>query len=128
MSTSLARRLIVGYAVVVALLDLSALVPGNPDFTSFWGFLGAVGIQMLIVWRLWCGSSAAWLVAMALAALTVVSIPLIEPGVEVGVILTFVLSAAQVAILWTRPVLAFVSFRSRPEPLLTKGPPSEPAS
>jgi hypothetical protein len=98
MTTSPARRLIVTYAALLALLDLSVLLPGNP-YSSVWGFIGAVGVQTLIVWRLWHGSSISWLFAMAFAAGNVLTISLMQPPVEVGVILMFVLSIAQAAIL-----------------------------
>lgn len=118
MRISPARRLIVGYAAVTALVDLSAFLPGGLDFSSFWGFVGAVVIQMLIVWRLWYGSSAAWLIAIAFAALTLVTLALMGPEAEIGIVLLFVVSGAQVVILWMRPVRALVwRFRTAPEPL-----------
>jgi hypothetical protein len=70
--------------------------------------MGAVAIQTLIVWRLWHGSPLAWLVALVLAALTVVTLPLMDPGFEVGVVLFFVLSTAQAVILCARPLRASV--------------------
>ncbi len=104
MSAVSARRLIVAYAALVALLNLSIWLPGNPHFSSAWGFVGSVAIQALIVWRLWHGSSLAWFFAMAFATLTLVMLVLMQPPLEVGVILVFVLSIAQAAILWTRPI------------------------
>jgi hypothetical protein len=104
-----ARWLIVAYAALLALFDLSVLLPGNP-YSSRGEFVAAVAVQTLIVWRLWHRSSLAWLVAMAFAAGDVVTTLLMQPGLEVGVILTFVLSFAQaaiLAILWTRPTKAF---------------------
>jgi hypothetical protein len=98
MTTSPARRLIVAYAAFLALFDLSVLLPGNP-YSSVRDFIGAVGVQALVVWRLWHGSSISWLLAMAFAAGFVVTILLMQPSLEVGVILTFVLSIAQAAIL-----------------------------
>lgn len=108
MTFSLGRRFVVAYAILLALLDLSVLLPGNP-YTNVRGFVVTVGIQALIVWRLWHGSSLAWLVAMAFAIGTPVTILLMQPPLEVGVILVFVLSLAQAAILWTRPIKALVS-------------------
>jgi hypothetical protein len=108
MTTPPARRLIVAYAALTGLLDLVAVLPGNPDFSSGWGLAGAVVIETLIVWGLLRGSPLAWLVALASAALTVVTIPLMGPELEVGVVAFFVLSTAQVAILCTRPVRASV--------------------
>ena len=107
-----ARRLIVAYVALVALFDLSVLLPGNP-YSSVGGFIGAVAVQTLIVWRLWHRSSLAWLFAMAFAALYPVSILLMQASLdELGVILTFVLSIAQaaiLAILWTRPINVLVA-------------------
>lgn len=108
MTTSPARRLVVAYAALTGLLDLAVLLPGNPHYSSAWGLIGAVGIQTLIVWRLWHGSPLAWLVALAFAAFTVVTLPLMDPGLEVGVVLFFVLSTAQAVVLCARPVRASV--------------------
>jgi hypothetical protein len=121
MTVVTARRLIVAYVALVALFDLSVLLPGNP-YSSVGGFIGAVAIQTLIVWRLWHGSSLAWIFAMAFATLFPVTILLMQASLdEVGVILTFVLSIAQaaiLAILWTRPIRALVSdTASAPDPL-----------
>jgi hypothetical protein len=63
-----ARRLIVAYAALLALLDLSVLLPGNP-YSSGWGFICSMAIQALIVWRLCRGSVVAWSVALVIAAL-----------------------------------------------------------
>lgn len=48
--------LFVAYAAFLALFDLSVLLPGNP-YSSVRDFIGAVGVQALVVWRLWHGSS-----------------------------------------------------------------------
>jgi|SRR5829696_1020492 len=120
MTDSSARRFVVAYAILVALLDLSVLLPGNP-YTSVRGFVVSVGIQAIIVWRLWHGSSLSWLVAMLFAAGTVVSLVLMQPPLEAGVILMFVLSVVQVLILWVyalagpRPLSGHVG--TPPEPL-----------
>jgi len=50
---SAAGRLIVVYATLTLLLDLSVLLPGNPHYSSLWGFVGAFVVQSLVVWRLW---------------------------------------------------------------------------
>jgi hypothetical protein len=89
-----ARRLIVAYAALLALFDLIVLLPGNP-YSSRGEFVAAVAVQTLVVWRLWHRSSLAWLLAMAFAAGQVVTTLLVQPPLEVGVILTFVLSIAQ---------------------------------
>lgn len=106
-----ARRLIVAYAALLALFDLSVSLPGNP-YSSRGEFVAAVAVQALVVWRLWHRSSLAWFVAMAFATGQVVTTLLMQPTLEVGVILTFVLSIAQAAILaimWTRPIRALGS-------------------
>ena len=52
MLTRPARPLILTLGALLALFDLVVLLPGNPDFTSAGGFLIAVVVQALIVWRL----------------------------------------------------------------------------
>jgi hypothetical protein len=113
-----ARRLIVAYAVLLALLDLSVLLPGNPHSTA-WGFVGAVVVQALIVWRLWRRSPLAWFFGLALAVLTVVALFLMAADAETGVILLYVFSLTQAGILCTRPITAFVW--SRPGTPLASG-------
>jgi hypothetical protein len=112
MTTSHARRLILVYTALLALLDLSVLLPGNPRSTVL-GFVGAVVVQTLVVWRLWHHSPFAWLFALGSAVLTVVALFLMAADAEVGVILLYVFSIAQAALLCTRPIRAFVW--SRPE-------------
>lgn len=108
MTVASARRLIIAFAALLALFDLSVWLPGNP-YSSFPEFFVALGIQMLIVWRLWHGSSLGWLFAMFFAAGYVVTLLLMQPSLEVGVVLTFVLAIAQTAILMMRPIKALVS-------------------
>ena len=108
MSTSPARRLIAAYASLTALLNVFVLLPGNPDYSSEWGFVGSVAIQGAVIWWLWHGSPFAWLIALTFDLLTVVSLLFIQPEVEVGVILLAVFSMAQVGILVARPMTAFV--------------------
>ena len=53
MPPSRARQLIFAYAGVLVLLNLSVLLPGNPDYESGWkGAAASLAIQALIVWRL----------------------------------------------------------------------------
>jgi hypothetical protein len=99
MTAVYARRLIVAYAALLGLFNLSVLLPGNP-VSSNGEFIVAVGVQALVVWLLWHGSSLSWLLAMFFAAGYVVTIVLMQPTLELGVILTFVFSVAQVLILW----------------------------
>jgi hypothetical protein len=103
-----ARRLVVAYAAILALFDLAVMLPGNP-ISGVEEFIVAVAVQALIVWRLWHGSSFAWLFAMFFALGYVVTLILIQPSLEVGVVLTYILAVAQAAILWSRPVKALVS-------------------
>ena len=110
-----ARRFVVAYAILLALLDLDVLLPGNP-YSSVGEFVVAVGVQALIVWRLWHGSSLAWLVAMLFAAGAVLSLVLMQPPLDAGVMLMFVLSVAQVLILW---VYALTGPRPRSGPVGT---------
>jgi hypothetical protein len=115
----LGRRFVLGYATLVALFDLSVLLPGNP-VSSNQEFIVAVGVQALVVWRLWHGSSLSWLLAMVFAAGYIVTIVLMQPTLEAGVIFTFVLSVAQVLILWMyaltrkRPLPGSVAIPSEP--------------
>jgi hypothetical protein len=103
-----ARRLVVAYAALQALFDLAVLLPGNP-VSGVQDFIVAVAVQALIVWRLWHGSSFAWLVAMFFALGYVVTLVLMQPSLEVGVVLTYILAVAQAAVLWSRPTKALVS-------------------
>jgi hypothetical protein len=96
-----ARRLIVGLAALTALFDLAVLLPGNPYYSSRDGFVAAVAIQALVLWGLWRGSVVAWVVALAFAVLTFVSLVLMQATLEVGVFLILVVSVAQAAILCT---------------------------
>jgi hypothetical protein len=111
MSRSSWRRLVVAYAAVAALFHLSVLLPGNPQ-TSFWGSVSAAGVQALIIWRLWHASATAWLLAMLFAVGTAVTLLLMQPPMEMSVILVLVLSVAQTAILGT--YAAFIWRVARP--------------
>jgi hypothetical protein len=96
----LGRRFVLAYAILVAMFDVSVLLPGNLYTSSVEDFVVGVGIQALIVWRLWHGSSLAWLLAMFFAAGMVFSLILMQPDPEADVITVLVLSVAQVLILW----------------------------
>jgi hypothetical protein len=111
-TTSPAGRLIAAYLGVTALLNLSVLLPGNPDYSSGWGFVGSVSIQAAVIWWLWHGSPFAWLIALTFALLTVVSFLLIQPKVEASLILVAVFCIAQAGILVARPITAFVWSRT----------------
>jgi hypothetical protein len=100
--------LIVGYAFLLALLDLTVAMPGNPDFSSGWGAVGAVVVQLLVLWWLWRGSRWAWLIAVLMAVPTLPLILLMAPPAQVGVILLCAFSVAQAGILFTRPMRALI--------------------
>jgi hypothetical protein len=124
MTTSPARRLIVAYAALTLLLDLSVFLPGGLVYEGgpwgVWGLIVLVGFQALVVWPLWHEGSSdrvvAWLFAVAFAALNVVITFMLTAPLEF-VVLWFVLSISQAAILWTRPISAFVWADSPAEPL-----------
>ena len=62
MSSQLARPLILSFAAALALFDLDALLPGNPDLSKgAVGLLATVAIQALLVWFLLRRSQVAWL-------------------------------------------------------------------
>ena len=84
MTDSSARQFVVAYAILMALIDLPVLLPGNP-YTSVRGFVVSVGVQALVAWRLWHGSSLAWLIAMLFAVGTVVSLVLMQLPPEASV-------------------------------------------
>jgi len=92
------------------MLDLSILLPGNP-YTSVWGFLGAVVVQALVVWRLWHGSPIAWLFGLLSALLAVVSVFLMSASTDVGIILFTFFSLAQAGILVVPAITSFVWLR-----------------
>ena len=104
-----ARRLILIYAALVVLLNLSVLLPGNPDYTSFWGFVGSVTVQGLVVWGVWRQWRLAWGFGLLMALLTSLSIFLIAPRWEVGVILVVIASLLQAAVLAMPSLTGFVS-------------------
>jgi hypothetical protein len=120
-TTSPARRLVAAYVGVTALLNLSVLLPGNPDYSSGWGLVGSVAIQAAVIWWLWRGSPVAWFIALGFALFTVVSLALFgafTEEVELSVILVAVFCIAQAGILLARPITDFVwSGREIPAPL-----------
>jgi hypothetical protein len=87
LTTSTTHRLIVALAAVTALFNLAVLLPGNPYYSSRTEFVIAVLVQALVVWGLWRGSAVVWYVAMFFAAGMIVSIALMDPGWEVGVVI-----------------------------------------
>jgi hypothetical protein len=100
------RRVVVIYAVLWALLDLVVLLPGNPTFSSGWGWLGSVGIQSLVVWRLAHGSVLAQAFGLFMALGGVASVLLVGPPIGVTEALFAVVCLAQAGVLLT-PVLVW---------------------
>ncbi len=104
MSVVSARRLIVAYAALLVLLNLSALLPGSLHYSTHSKFIWSVAIQALLVAGLWHGSTLAWFFAMAFAALTPLMLLAWDGPLEPDVFFVFLISIAQAAILCTRPI------------------------
>lgn len=98
---------VVAYAVSLVLLDLAVLLPGALDSTLH-GWVLRIGIQALIVWRLWNHSPFAWFVALAFAVLTVLSMFLWGGPMDASLIVLLGASLAQAAVLCTKQVFTFV--------------------
>jgi len=108
MLTSPARPLILACGMAIALFDLVALLPGNPEVTSTRSFLVAVAIQLLIVWRLLHRSLIAWSLMVLASGLYAVGFVLVGAPYETTFTISAVLALLQVAFLFTPPVLAYV--------------------
>lgn len=120
MPPSHARQLILAYAGVLVLLNLSVLLPGNPDYGSGWKrAVASLAIQALIVWRLWHRSPLAWVAGVGLSLLTIVSLVLMAATMDVGTFLLIVFSVVQVAILCTPPFRAFI-WSEPPRPVASR--------
>ena len=122
MPPSRARQLIFAYAGVLVLLNLSVLLPGNPDYESGWnGAAASLAIQALIVWRLWHRSSLAWYAGIAIPLLMIGSLVLMAATMEAGIVLLILVSVAQVAILCMPPLRAFIrSEPPKPKPIASR--------
>ncbi|SRR6266581_5198885 len=107
MSASTRRALFV-YATLVLLLNVAVALPGNPYYSSAWGFVGSILLQSLLVWGVWRGSSLAWCLAFATALLTVVALALIGGPYDLGTILVVVISIAQTTVLAAPPITGFI--------------------
>jgi hypothetical protein len=108
MLTSPARTLILTFGALLALFDLVTLLPGNPDFTSTGGFLIAVVVQALVVWRLLYRSAIAWSLAMLTSLLYVASFVLVGGPYETTFFISCVLTLILAGFLFTPPVLSYV--------------------
>src|SRR2546430_12227320 len=94
-----ARRLVVTYAAVTLFLDLAVLLPGNPEYSSGWGWVGLLGFQALIVWRLWHGSMGAWLFGLLASVLSIVALYLTAAPMDFSTSVFAVLLVAQIGVL-----------------------------
>ena len=113
MTNSPARPLILTSGVLMALFDLVVLLPANPDVSSAGGFAFVVAVQALIIWRLWLRSALAWFFWVFFSGSYTVSLILLGGPWETTLVVTGVLTAAQVALLCTPPVLAFAWGRDK---------------
>jgi hypothetical protein len=103
-----ARPLILVCGALMALFDLVALLPGNPDVSGAGGFLAVVAVQALVVWRLLHGSVIAWSVAVLVSGLYAVSFVLVGGPFDTTFLISCVLVLMQIGLLLTPPVLAYV--------------------
>lgn len=108
MLTSSARLLILSLGALLALFDLVALLPGNPDVTGARGLLIVVAVQALIVWRLLHRSPIAWSIALLVSVLYAVSFVLFGGPYETSFLISCVLALMQAGILLTPSVRSHV--------------------
>jgi hypothetical protein len=108
MLTLPARPLILTCGAAIALFDLVALLPGNPDVASAHSFLVVVAVQTLIVWRLLHRSLIAWSLVVVLSGLYTVMFVLVGAPYETTFTVSSLLTLMQVGLLFTPPVLAYV--------------------
>ena len=108
MLTLPARPLILTCGAAIALFDLVALLPGNPDVASAPSFLVVVAVQTLIVWRLLHRSLIAWSLVVVLSGLYTVMFVLVGAPYETTFTVSSLLTLMQVGLLFTPPVLAYV--------------------
>ncbi len=108
MLTLPARPLILTFGALMALFDLVALLPGNPDVTSARGFVVVLAVQALIVWRLLDRSRIAWSVAVLVSGLYTVTFVLVGGPYETTFMISCLLTLMQVGFLFTPPVLSYV--------------------
>jgi hypothetical protein len=109
-------RLLVAYALLLALLDLFAALPGNPSFSSTRGLVATIVIQSLLVWRLSRGSAIAWWFALFLAIWSLLAITLMGIGLGWTSVLIRVMFAAQAGVLLAPPLRSFVRSRRHSPP------------
>lgn len=104
-----ARKLILGYAAMWALVYFYVLIPGDSvQGGSVRSALFWIALQALVVWRLWLGSPGAWLLALCLNLLGIASVVLIGSGPELALVLVVATTVTQLVILVSGPVRAHV--------------------
>jgi hypothetical protein len=108
MKTSTARLLILSCGLTLALFDIVAALPGNPDFTSVGGAVFVIAVQALIIWRLFHRSKMAWLLTVIVASSYALSTAFYGIGWETTFLLSTLLASTQVALLCTPQVPAYV--------------------
>ena len=111
----MARPLIIVWAVLAVLLDVAVALPGNPYFSSTSGAVVAVLFQALLAWALWRRrhSELAWTLAFLSSASLVILSALAGIDPEPGWLMAIMVSIAQVLVLCTPPLYAYV-WRSDP--------------
>ena len=105
-----ARPLIIVWAVLAALLDVAVALPGNPYFTSISGAVVTVLFQSLLAWALWRRrhSELAWSLAFLLSASVAILSAFVGIDPEPGWLMAIMVSIAQVLVLCTPPLYAYV--------------------
>lgn len=108
MLTWTARPLILICGASMALFDLVAVLPGNPDITGPSRLVAAFAVQALIVWRLLHRSAIAWSLAVLWSGLYATSFVLVGGPYETTFVISCVLALVQAAFLFTPPVRSYV--------------------
>jgi len=103
-----ARRLIVVFAALTALLDVVFALPGGPSFAPGASVAFSLLIEALLIWRLWHASVFAWFLLVVGGLITLPLFFLMGLPSDGGSIAGAVLALAQLAILLTPRVLKFV--------------------
>jgi hypothetical protein len=118
-TSSPARRLILLYVALHALLLLYALFAADLSLPSDGSVLFWAGLSALLVWRLWHGSAGAWLICLLLDLLGVAGIVLMSLSFGLTPVLFIAFASARLTILLSSPVRAHVW--SPPDPRVATG-------
>jgi hypothetical protein len=114
----MARRLIIVWAVLTVLADVAVALPGNPYYSSTGGTLAGLLIQAVLFWAIWHRrSDLAWTLAVLGSALVITSSALVGMDLESGWVMLIAISIAQLLVLCTPPVLAYVWRSDPPRPV-----------